>query len=114
MPKQNYSSFVFYIHIRFFTANVMANSGIQIIGYVLALGGLAASIAATFMVEWKRDAPKEGENNSMSYHYLGLWESCSVDRTGTRSCKPYTSIIHMTSKSSISDTPISYLPLSIR
>ncbi|XP_062308289.1 claudin-19 [Osmerus eperlanus] len=74
----------------------MANSGIQIIGYVLALGGLAASIAATFMVEWKRDAPKEGENNSRNYHYSGLWESCSVDRTGTRWCEPYTSIIHLT------------------
>ncbi|XP_047231399.1 claudin-1-like [Girardinichthys multiradiatus] len=49
----------------------MANSGLQICGFLLSLVGVSATIAATFMVEWGKD--------SQAKHsvYEGLWMSCS-------------------------------------
>ncbi|XP_028259659.1 claudin-19 [Parambassis ranga] len=49
----------------------MASSGLQLLGLFFALGGVAATIAATVMVEWKKQA--EGKAHSM---HEGLWMSC--------------------------------------
>uniref|UniRef100_A0A8C6U4Q4 Claudin n=1 Tax=Neogobius melanostomus TaxID=47308 RepID=A0A8C6U4Q4_9GOBI len=51
----------------------MASSGLQIVGFLLALSGLSATIAATFMVEWTM----ESQGNHKIYE--GLWMGCSVD-----------------------------------
>ncbi|XP_075878896.1 claudin-19-like [Nelusetta ayraudi] len=50
----------------------MANSGLQLLGFLLSLIGLAATAAATFMVEWK----KQSHGKSHRIHE-GLWMTCS-------------------------------------
>ncbi|XP_029989053.1 claudin-1-like [Sphaeramia orbicularis] len=50
----------------------MASQGLQLLGFLLALLGLAATIAATFMVEWKKQS--QGKTHRI---YEGLWMSCS-------------------------------------
>ncbi|XP_026201083.1 claudin-1 [Anabas testudineus] len=50
----------------------MASSGIQLIGFLLALVGLATTTAATWMVQWKK------QSHGKSFRsYEGLWMSCS-------------------------------------
>lgn len=69
----------------------MANSGMQLIGFVLALVGLAATIGATFMVEWKKQSHGKAFRN-----YEGLWTSCSgTERT---TCDPHDSVLKLSSK----------------
>lgn len=55
----------------------MASSGIQIFGFLLALFGLSATIAATFMVEWKKES--EGKYKI----YEGLWMTCGGSERST-------------------------------
>lgn len=50
----------------------MASSGLQIFGFLMALLGLSATIASTFMVEWKKQS--QGKTHKI---YEGLWLSCS-------------------------------------
>ncbi|KAM8745659.1 claudin-19 [Acanthopagrus schlegelii] len=66
----------------------MASSGLQLFGFLLALVGLGATVAATFMVEWK----KQTQGNT--YHiYEGLWETCSSnDKT---ICESYDSLLKL-------------------
>ncbi|XP_029906358.1 claudin-1 [Myripristis murdjan] len=52
----------------------MASSGVQLLGFLLCLIGLAATIAATYMVEWKKH--HEG-NHGTHQTYEGLWMTCS-------------------------------------
>ncbi|PWA20785.1 claudin-19-like [Gambusia affinis] len=49
----------------------MASSGLQIVGFLLSLVGVCATIAATFMVEWGK------ETQAKHRVYDGLWMSCS-------------------------------------
>ncbi|XP_032427147.1 claudin-19 [Xiphophorus hellerii] len=49
----------------------MASSGLQIVGFLLSLAGVSATIAATFMVEWGKDTQAKYRT------YDGLWMSCS-------------------------------------
>lgn len=66
----------------------MANSGLQIFGFLLALFGLSATIAATFMVEWKKQS--QGKTYKI---YRGLWLGCSgYERT---TCEFYESIFKL-------------------
>nr|XP_046248796.1 claudin-7 [Scatophagus argus] len=50
----------------------MASSGLQLLGFLLSLVGLAATVAATFMVEWKKQS--QGKTHRI---YEGLWMACS-------------------------------------
>lgn len=69
----------------------MASSGLQLFGFLLALVGLGATVAATFMVEWK----KQTQGNS--YHiYEGLWETCSSNEKTI--CESYESLFKLASK----------------
>ncbi|XP_026160457.1 claudin-7 [Mastacembelus armatus] len=56
----------------------MANSGLQLIGFLVSLAGLAATVAATFMVEWKKQT--QGKTHRI---YEGLWMSCSGNERTT-------------------------------
>lgn len=49
----------------------MASSALQLIGFLIALMGMAATVAAVVMVEWKKES--EGKHRV----YEGLWMSCS-------------------------------------
>ncbi|XP_059196895.1 claudin-19 [Centropristis striata] len=56
----------------------MASSGLQLLGFLLALVGLATTVAATLMVEWKKQY--QGKTHRI---YEGLWMSCSGNERTT-------------------------------
>ncbi|XP_018528745.1 claudin-1 [Lates calcarifer] len=69
----------------------MASSGMQLLGFFLALVGLAATVAATFMVEWKKQA--QGKTYRI---YEGLWMSCSGNERTT--CEFHESLLKLPSE----------------
>lgn len=84
----------------------MASSGLQLLGLFFALGGVAATIAATVMVEWKKQA--EGKAHSM---HEGLWMSCGgAEKTA---CEIHESLLKLPSKFS-SPTAAGLHPLKTR
>ncbi|XP_030583430.1 claudin-7-like [Archocentrus centrarchus] len=64
----------------------MATSGLQILGFFLSLVGIAATIAAMVMVEWKKTA--QGKYRS----YEGFWMSCTAAQHRA-TCESYQSIL---------------------
>ncbi|XP_069006111.1 claudin-1 [Embiotoca jacksoni] len=66
----------------------MASSGLQLLGFFLALVGIAATVAATLMVEWK----KQGHGKSHRI-YEGLWMSCSGNERTT--CEIHESLLKL-------------------
>ncbi|XP_003439898.1 claudin-7 [Oreochromis niloticus] len=81
----------------------MAASGLQLLGFFLSLVGVAATAAATVMVDWKKLV--QGKHRS----YEGLWMSCGgvQDRA---TCEIYHSFIKLPDE--IQATRIA-LPLSL-
>ncbi|KAF0042097.1 hypothetical protein F2P81_005629 [Scophthalmus maximus] len=69
-------------------ADTMASSGMQLLGFFLSLLGVSATVAATFMVEWKRQA--QGKTHRI---YEGLWMSCSGNERTT--CELYESLLKL-------------------
>lgn len=66
----------------------MASSGMQLLGFFLSLVGLAATVAATFMVQWKK------QSQGKSYRiYEGLWMSCSGNERTT--CELHQSLLKL-------------------
>ncbi|XP_029286086.1 claudin-19 [Cottoperca gobio] len=57
---------------------MMASSGLQLLGFFLSLVGLAATVAATLMVQWKKQY--QGKTHRI---YEGLWMSCSGNERTT-------------------------------
>lgn len=72
-------------------ADRMASSAVQIAGFLLALVGVSATIAATFKVEWRMEV--HGKHRT----YDGLWMSCggTMERT---TCEWHTTVIKLPSK----------------
>ncbi|XP_053720782.1 claudin-1-like [Synchiropus splendidus] len=68
----------------------MASSGLQLLGFCLAVTGLAATGAATFMVEWKRQSQGAHRMNQ------GLWMKCSGSHRTT--CEIYESLLKLPSE----------------
>ncbi|KAM9357778.1 claudin-19 [Symphorus nematophorus] len=66
----------------------MASSGLQLIGFLLSLVGLAATVAAAFMVEWKKQS--QGKTHRI---YEGLWMSCSGNERTT--CELHQSLLKL-------------------
>ncbi|XP_042273052.1 claudin-1 [Thunnus albacares] len=66
----------------------MASSGLQLLGFLLSLVGLAATVAATFMVEWKKQS--QGKAHRI---YEGLWMSCSGNERTT--CEFHESLLKL-------------------
>ncbi|KAK5907231.1 hypothetical protein CesoFtcFv8_005104 [Champsocephalus esox] len=56
----------------------MASSGLQLLGFFLSLVGLAATVGATLMVEWKKQY--QGKTHRI---FEGLWMSCSGNERTT-------------------------------
>ncbi|XP_028299285.1 claudin-19-like [Gouania willdenowi] len=65
----------------------MASSGLQLVGFFLSLCGVAVTIAATLMVEWKKQ--EEGKHEI----YEGLWMTCSGHDTTT--CELHKSLLEL-------------------
>ncbi|XP_034565831.1 claudin-19-like [Notolabrus celidotus] len=66
----------------------MASSGLQLLGFFLSLVGLAATVAATLMVEWKKQS--QGKTHRI---YEGLWMSCSGNERTT--CELHQSLLKL-------------------
>ncbi|KAL1023113.1 hypothetical protein UPYG_G00036550 [Umbra pygmaea] len=72
----------------------MTSSGVQLLGYTLALIGAVGSVIAITMVEWKRVFYLD--NTTSKETYVGLWAKCTVDATKTTTCD-YKSMFQLSS-----------------
>ncbi|XP_029436931.1 claudin-7 [Rhinatrema bivittatum] len=75
----------------------MANSGLQMLGFVLALLGWIALIVATIMPQWRMSSYAGDNIITAVAMYQGLWMSCATLSTGQISCKVYDSILQLDS-----------------
>uniref|UniRef100_UPI0037E88151 claudin-19 n=1 Tax=Semicossyphus pulcher TaxID=241346 RepID=UPI0037E88151 len=66
----------------------MASSGMQLLGFFLSLVGLAATVAAALMVEWKKQF--QGKTHRI---YEGLWMGCSGNERTT--CELHQSLLKL-------------------
>lgn len=77
----------------------MANKGLQILGFALALLGLIGLIIGTILPQWKMSAYVGDNIITAIAMYEGLWMSCAFQSTGQIQCKVYDSILQLNSKS---------------
>ncbi|XP_037348345.1 claudin-7 [Talpa occidentalis] len=71
----------------------MANSGLQLLGFSMALIGWVGLLAATAIPKWKMSS-YAGDNIITSQAvYQGLWMDCVTQSTGLISCKIYDSVL---------------------
>lgn len=76
----------------------MANSGFQLLGYFLALGGWIGIISTTVLPQWKQSS-YAGDAIIMAVGlYEGLWMSCASQSTGQVQCKIFESLLSLDSK----------------
>ncbi|KAJ7996586.1 hypothetical protein DPEC_G00238600 [Dallia pectoralis] len=75
----------------------MANSGLQILGFALALLGLVGLIIGTILPQWKMSAYVGDNIITAVSMYQGLWMSCAFQSTGQIQCKAYDSILQLDS-----------------
>lgn len=75
----------------------MANSGLQILGFALALLGTVGLIVGTILPQWKMSAFVGSNIITAVSMYEGLWMSCAFQSTGQIQCKVYDSILQLNS-----------------
>ncbi|XP_019941753.1 claudin-7-B isoform X1 [Paralichthys olivaceus] len=75
----------------------MANSGLQILGFVLSLLGVIGLIIGTILPQWKMSAYVGDNIITAVAMYEGLWMSCAFQSTGQIQCKVYDSILQLNS-----------------
>ncbi|XP_031713160.1 claudin-7-A-like [Anarhichas minor] len=73
----------------------MANSGLQILGFALALIGLIGLIIGTILPQWKMSSYAGDNIITAIAMYEGLWMSCAFQSTGQIQCKVYDSILQL-------------------
>lgn len=83
------------------TFSVMANAGIQLLGFILAFLGLIGTIASTVMVEWKASSYAGDNIITAQAMYQGLWKSCVSQSTGQIQCKVYDSLLQLPGEMSL-------------
>lgn len=83
----------------------MANSGLQLLGYFLALGGWIGIISTTALPQWKQSSYAGDAIITAVGLYEGLWMSCASQSTGQVQCKIFDSMLSLDSEYS--------LPLSV-
>ena len=71
----------------------MANAGLQLLGYFLALGGWVGIIASTALPQWKQSSYAGDAIITAVGLYEGLWMSCASQSTGQVQCKLYDSLL---------------------
>ncbi|XP_051895162.1 claudin-19-like isoform X2 [Pristis pectinata] len=71
----------------------MANSGFQLLGYFLALGGWVGIISTTALPQWKQSSYTGDAIITAVGLYEGLWMSCASQSTGQVQCKVYDSLL---------------------
>ncbi|XP_037125170.1 claudin-7-B-like isoform X1 [Syngnathus acus] len=75
----------------------MANSGLQMLGFVLSLLGLIGLIVGTILPQWKMSSYAGDNIITAIAMYEGLWMSCAFQSTGQIQCKVYDSILQLNS-----------------
>ncbi|KAM9333206.1 claudin-7-B [Pholidichthys leucotaenia] len=75
----------------------MANRGLQILGFALALLGVIALVVGTILPQWKMSAYVGDNIITAVAMYEGLWMSCAFQSTGQIQCKVYDSILQLNS-----------------
>ncbi|XP_038554278.1 claudin-7-B-like isoform X2 [Micropterus salmoides] len=75
----------------------MANKGLQLLGFALALLGVIGLIIGTIMPQWKMSAYVGDNIITAVSMYEGLWMSCAFQSTGQMQCKVYDSILQLNS-----------------
>ncbi|XP_068096658.1 claudin-19 isoform X2 [Hyperolius riggenbachi] len=73
----------------------MANSGLQLLGYFLALGGWIGIISTTALPQWKQSSYAGDAIITAVGLYEGLWMSCASQSTGQVQCKVYDSLLSL-------------------
>uniref|UniRef100_A0A3B3RXC7 Claudin n=1 Tax=Paramormyrops kingsleyae TaxID=1676925 RepID=A0A3B3RXC7_9TELE len=73
----------------------MANLGVQLLGFSMAVIGLIGLIASTAMVEWKASSYAGQNIVTAQAMYEGLWKTCVSQSTGQIQCKVYDSLLQM-------------------
>ncbi|XP_069775216.1 claudin-19-like isoform X3 [Narcine bancroftii] len=71
----------------------MASSGLQLLGYFLALGGWVGIISTTALPQWKQASYSGDAIITAVGLYQGLWMSCASQSTGQVQCKLYDSLL---------------------
>ncbi|XP_078281756.1 claudin-19-like isoform X1 [Rhinoraja longicauda] len=71
----------------------MANSGFQLLGYFLALGGWVGIISTTALPQWKQSSYAGDAIITAVGLYEGLWMSCASQSTGQVQCKVYDTLL---------------------
>uniref|UniRef100_A0A8C0N954 Claudin n=2 Tax=Canis lupus familiaris TaxID=9615 RepID=A0A8C0N954_CANLF len=71
----------------------MANSGLQLLGFALALVGWAGLVASTAIPQWQMSSYAGDNIITAQAMYKGLWMECVTQSTGMMSCKMYDSVL---------------------
>uniref|UniRef100_G1MDN9 Claudin n=1 Tax=Ailuropoda melanoleuca TaxID=9646 RepID=G1MDN9_AILME len=65
----------------------MANSGLQLLGFALALLGWVGLVACTAIPQWQMSSYAGDNIITAQAMYKGLWMECITQSTGLMSCK---------------------------
>ncbi|KAM5274199.1 claudin-7 [Ctenodactylus gundi] len=71
----------------------MANSGLQLLGFSLAMLGWVGLVACTAIPQWQMSSYAGDNIITAQAMYKGLWMDCVTQSTGLMSCKTYDSVL---------------------
>ena len=76
----------------------MANSGLQLLGFSMALLGWVGLVACTAIPQWQMSSYAGDNIITAQAMYKGLWMDCVTQSTGMMSCKMYDSVLSLPGK----------------
>lgn len=76
----------------------MANSGLQLLGFSMALLGWVGLIVCTAVPQWQMSSYAGDNIITAQAMYKGLWMECVTQSTGVISCKMYDSVLALPGK----------------
>lgn len=76
----------------------MANSGLQLLGFSMAMLGWVGLIASTAIPQWQMSSYAGDNIITAQAMYKGLWMECVTQSTGLMSCKMYDSVLALPGK----------------
>ncbi|XP_054986904.1 claudin-7 isoform X1 [Sorex araneus] len=71
----------------------MANSGLQLLGFSMALLGWVGLLACTAIPQWQMSSFAGDNIITSQAMYKGLWMECAIQSTGVMNCKIYDSVL---------------------
>lgn len=76
----------------------MANAGLQLLGFSMALLGWVGLVACTAIPQWQMSSFAGDNIITAQAMYKGLWMDCVTQSTGVMSCKMYDSVLALPGK----------------